>query len=150
MRFRKITQADVPALFVVRTATRENSWTREKLAEVGINEASVSEMLDTTHRGWLCETDDQIVGFAIGNRENGEMWVIAVLPDYEDKGIGAELLTQVENWLWSEGWTEIWLETDVDPSLRAYGFYKRQAWVDKEIRGQIRYMKKIRCSVRNP
>ena len=50
MRFREITQADVPMLFVVRTATRENSWTHEQLAEVGITEESVSAMLDTTHR----------------------------------------------------------------------------------------------------
>ena len=144
MRFRKITPADVPELFAVRSATRESSFSREQLAGLGINEESVSAMIDITHRGWLCEADDRVVGFAMGNRGSGEMWVIAVLPDHEGGGIGAELLTRVEDWLWSEGWTEIWLETDVDPSLRAYGFYKRQGWVDREIRDETRYMKNLR------
>jgi ribosomal protein S18 acetylase RimI-like enzyme len=144
MTFRKITDADIPSLFLVRAATRENSWTREQLAEVGINDETVAAMINTTHAGWLCEVEDRIVGFAMGNRSNGEMWVIAVLPDYEGKRIGAELLARVEDWLWAEGWAEIWLETGVDPSLRAYGFYKRQGWDDREVRDERRYMKKLR------
>jgi GNAT superfamily N-acetyltransferase len=142
MRFREIEARDVPELFAVRVATRENALSREELARLGITEGTVLAMLETTHRGWLCEEDDQLVGFAMGNRENGEVWVIALLPDYEGRGIGAELLTRVEDWLWSEGWAEIWLTTDVDPALRAYGFYQRQGWLDHEIKDRLRYMKK--------
>jgi ribosomal protein S18 acetylase RimI-like enzyme len=138
MRFREIREHDVASLFAVRVATRENTLSREQLAGLGINEETVLAMLDTTHRGWLCEEEDQVVGFAMGNCENGEMWVIALLPDYEGKGIGAELLTRVEDWLWSEGWAEIWLTTDVDPTRRAYGFYQRQGWVDREIKDDQR------------
>jgi GNAT superfamily N-acetyltransferase len=144
-RFREIIERDVPDLFAVRVATRENALTHEQLAGLGIDEGSVLAMLVETHRGWLCEEDGQIVGFAMGNRENGEMWVIALLPQYEGRGIGAELLTRVEEWLWTEGWEEIWLTTDIDPTLRAYGFYLRQGWVDHEIKNGLRYMRK-----RNP
>ena len=70
-----------------------------ELEELGITKESVSAMMDTSHRGWLCEADDKIVGFAMGNRENGEMWVIAVIPEYEKIGIGAKLLNRVEDWL---------------------------------------------------
>jgi GNAT superfamily N-acetyltransferase len=126
----------------VRAATRENALTREQLAALGITEDSVLAMLGTTHRGWLCEEDGRVVGFAMGDRGTGEMWVIAVLPDHEGKGIGAGLLTRVEDWLWSEGWREIWLTTDVDPALRAYGFYQRQGWADHEIKDGMRYMRK--------
>ena len=143
MKYREIVKADIPELFVVRVATRENALSREQLAKLGINEETLSTMMDSSHRGWLCEVDNRVVGFAMGNRENGEMWVIAVLPDYEGKGIGTELLKRVENWLWAQGWKEIWLTTDVDTSLRAYGFYKREGWVDKEIKDGMRYMKKI-------
>jgi ribosomal protein S18 acetylase RimI-like enzyme len=142
MRFREIEERDVTDLFAVRVATRENALSRRELAALGINQNSLLAMLGATHRGWLCEEDHQVVGFAIGNRENGEMWVIALLPDYEGRGIGAELLTRVEDWLWTEGWTEIWLTTDVDPTLRAYGFYRKQGWVDHEIKDNLRYMKK--------
>ena len=89
MRFRETTETDVPELFAVRVATRENALSRDQLAGLGINEESVSAMLRTTHRGWLCEEGDRVVGFAMGNRESGEMWVIALLPDYEGRRPGA-------------------------------------------------------------
>ena len=142
MKYREIKESDIDDLFRVRVATRENALSRERLASLGIDEESVLEMLSSTHRGWLCEVNDQVVGFAMGNRKNGEMWVIALLPDYEGRGIGAELLTRVEEWLWSEGWTQIWLTTDIDSSLRAYGFYLNQGWFDYKIRDDLRYMKK--------
>lgn len=140
---REITQEDVSPLFVVRVATRENAYTMEELERLGITEQSVSSMLGASHRGWLCEDAGRVVAFAMGNRENGEMWVIAVLPEYEGRGIGARLLTQVEDWLWFEGWNRIWLTTDIDPSLRAYGFYLRQGWIDWKICDGLRYMRKI-------
>ena len=58
----------------------------------------------------------------MGNLKTGEMWVIAVLREFEGRGIGRQLLARVEDWLRSEGWDEIWLTTDVDESLRAVGF----------------------------
>jgi len=142
MHLREITDSDIPALFAVRVATRENALSREQLAMMGISEESVAAMLNTTHRGWLCECDGGVVGFAMGNRATGEMWVIAVLPAYEGRGIGGQLLTRVEDWLRSAGWSEIWLTTDVDPALRAYGFYRRRGWRDETIRDGVRYMKK--------
>jgi len=134
----------VPALFVVRTATRENAYTREELARLGITEKSVGTMLATSHRGWLCEAEGRVVGFAMGDRRTGEMWVIAVLPEFEGRGIGARLLTEVEGWLFTEGWTEVWLTTSIEPELRALGFYRRYGWVDREIKGGLRYMIKAR------
>jgi GNAT superfamily N-acetyltransferase len=80
----------------------------------------------------------------MGNRSNGEMWVIAVIPGYEKNGIGAKLLSRVEDWLWAEGWDEIWLTTDVNKLLRAHGFYKNQGWIDKGVIGDIRYMIKMK------
>lgn len=146
MVIRDIEKDDVPALFPLRAATRENRLSIEQLDGMGINEKSVAAMLETTHRGWLCEADGSIVGFSMGNRDNGEMWVIAMLPEYEGRGIGAELLSRVECWLWKEGWKEIWLTTNVDPSLRAYGFYIKQGWTDSVIKDNMRYMKKTHRS----
>ena len=142
MRFRKIDPADAPALFDVRVSTRENVLSREELTGMGITEQSVTAMLETTHRGHLCEVDNRVVGFAMVNLSNGEMWVIAVLPSYEQQGVGAGLLARVEDVLWTAGWDEIWLTTDVDPSLRAYGFYRTQGWADHETKDDLRYMRK--------
>lgn len=144
LRFREIEDEDVPSLFAVRIATRENAYTMDQLRELGITVESVGAMLGKTHRGWLCEDEGQVVGFAMGNRQHGEIWVIAVLPECEGRGIGARLLTLVEDWLWSEGWEVLWLTTDLDVSLRAYGFYRRQGWVDREGGDGLRWMQKTR------
>ena len=145
MNFRQIVETDVRELIAVRAATRENALSREQLEEMGITEASVSEMMQRTHRGWLCEAEGRIVGFAMGNGETGEMWVIAVLPEFWGRGIGGRLIASVENWLWSRGHDEAWLTTDKDTSLRAYGFYLRQGWSDSKLSKGCRYMIK-----RNP
>ena len=137
---REITPADIPALFYVRTRTRENSYTIEELASLGITESSVLERLSATYKGWLCEHNESVVGFCMADRGTGELWVIAVLPEFEGKGIGARLMTHAEAWLWSAGFGRAWLTTDLDTTLRAYGFYRNRGWLDWKVDGGIRWM----------
>lgn len=129
MHFREMTPADLPDTFRIRTAAKENPFPMEALIASGITEASVTQMLATTHRGWVCEVDGNIVGFAIGNRSDGEFWVIAVLQEHEGKGIGRRLMLLVQDWLWSEGWQKLWLVTGVAPS-RAFHLYSKLGWRD--------------------
>ena len=142
MRNRVIEEGDVPALFAVRVVTDENRRTREELTRQGITEASVCERLRGTFHGWLAEEDGRVVGFAIGDRATGELWVIAVLPDYLQRGIGSELMRRVEAWLEENGCLELWLTTDLDPRLRAYAFYRHRGWEDWKEEGGLRYMRK--------
>lgn len=142
LAFREIRADDIPSLFEVRTATRENRYSLEELERLGITPRSVGCMLGATHRGWLCEEAGSAVGFAMGDGSTGEMWVIAVLPSHEGMGIGSRLLRLVEGWLASEGWREAWLTTDEDTSLRAHGFYLSEGWHDLEVRDGLRYMVK--------
>ena len=144
--FREITAADIPAIFDVRVATWHNENGQQEMTRLGITPSSVETMMNSTHRGWLCESGDRVVGFAMGNIESGEMWVIAVLKEYEGHGIGKELLRLVEQWLFSGGWSEIWLTTDVDESIRAVGFYRHLDWVDWKFDDGDRFMKKLRES----
>jgi hypothetical protein len=51
-------------------------------------------------------------------------------------------MRQAEPWLFSHGWAEIWLRTDVDESVRAVGFYRRLGWVDWKIDGD-RFLRKV-------
>jgi ribosomal protein S18 acetylase RimI-like enzyme len=120
----------------------ENRLTLDRLAALGINENSVREKLLGSHQGWLCEEQGSVVGFAMGNRSSGEMWVIAVLPTHIPRGIGGALLEQVETWFFSEGCSSLWLTTDVDTRLRAYSFYKEHGLRDWKIENGLRYMKK--------
>lgn len=142
MTLREITFPDIPAVFEVRTSTDQNHLSREQLANLGITEPSVAERMRGTFHGWLCEADQQVVGFAMGDRASGELWVIAVRPEYVCRGIGALLLQRVEAWLQAAGCTELWLTTDVDPALRAYSFYRKHGWEDWKIEGKVRFMRK--------
>lgn len=109
---------------------------------MGSQKKTVAEVIETTHRGWLCEADSRIVGFAMANGETGELSVIAVLPEYEMQGIGSKLLLLAEGWLSSVGWKEIWLWTSLDTRLKAYSFYRNRGWTDAEIQTNKRFMKK--------
>jgi GNAT superfamily N-acetyltransferase len=113
------------------------------LTALGITENSVSEKLRGSCKGWLCEEQGSVVGFAIGDRSSGEMWVIAVLPGHIGGGIGGALLERVEAWLFSEGCLELWLTTDIDTRLRAYSFYKKHGWTDSKIEKALRYEKNV-------
>jgi GNAT superfamily N-acetyltransferase len=140
MIFREITIEDIPALFDVRTAVRENAFTREGLYSAGIT----SQPLKT------CCAPAIAVGFASVIRKSsdsqwrtGKQRSFGLLPFYPSmKGGGSKLLNLAENWLWEIGWKEIWLSTSLDTGLRAYSFYKKHGWVDAEVQTNQRIMKK--------
>lgn len=140
MKFREITAADVPALFDVRTRTRENTMTLEDLQRLGINPQSVTESLGKSTKGWVCEAAGRIVAFSMADRATGELLVVAVLPEYEGMGVGGRLMALAEEWLAASGCKRAWLTTDLDTTLRAYGFYRKRGWADWKIERGLRWM----------
>ncbi|SMC23481.1 N-acetylglutamate synthase, GNAT family [Andreprevotia lacus DSM 23236] len=130
MHIRATRSEDFPTLFDLRARTRENAMSVAELAARGITPDSAAEALHTgLVRGWLCEVDGQIVGFASGDRDGGEMLVLAVLPEYEGRGIGRALLAKVTAWPAECGHQRIWLSANPDSAVRAYGFYRHCGWV---------------------
>ena len=69
-------------MFQVRIATDENNISLEELSAPDITESSVKAKMKGTYKGWLCDIENQVVGFAKGDESTGELLVIAVLPDY--------------------------------------------------------------------
>jgi signal transduction histidine kinase/GNAT superfamily N-acetyltransferase len=129
LEFREITAADAPALLHVRTRTRENTYTLEQLERLGITAESVAGKLASSYKGWLCAHSDRIVGFCIADCSTGELWVIAVLPEYEGQGVGNRLMALTEEWLWASGCTRAWLTTDVDTQASRLWLLS-PAWLD--------------------
>lgn len=146
VQYREIRVADIPSLFFVRTRTRENAYTLEQLHRAGINSSSIEQKLATSFGGWLCEVDDQVVAFCMADAAVGELWVLAVLPEFEGRGIGAQLMTRAEQWLWQSGCNRAWLTTSLDTTLRAYGFYRRRGWTDWKIEGDQRWLELLPTS----
>ncbi len=97
---RDMDAGDIRRCIWVRTHTREQCWTLEALTRVGVTEDAVSRLLASSHMGWVCEQDGQIVGFSMADGSNGEFWVVAVLPDYEGRGIGRQLLKPLPSRRW--------------------------------------------------
>ena len=127
--FRDLRAEDIEEIFDVRGATRENAISRERLAALGITPASVAENLAAgATRGWVCSSESRIVGFCIGESGTGEVLVLAVLPQFEGRGIGKTLLSLAVNWLRSFEPTRIWLGASSDPGTRSHGFYRALGW----------------------
>ena len=129
LAYRKMTVSDLPAAFSVRLSTIENAITMQELEEdYGITPVSLAAAMQSAVQGWLCEDNGRMVGFAMGDRVTGEVQVVAVLPSHEGRGIGKRLLSQVRDWLFAAGHTEIWLLANPDPDIRAAGFYRKLGW----------------------
>ena len=142
---RQVCAEDGPALMAVRAATRENPFSLGALAAAGINSESLaSGRRAGTLAGWLSETAPagEVVGFCLANVPDAELWVVAVLPDFEGRGIGRELLARTEALLWAAGHSTAWLWTSTDRSLRAYEFYAAAGWREEAERGERLYLRK--------
>ncbi len=125
---REMTPDDLAEVFEVRTATIENAISMEQLQQYGITIESLTIALQTDVKGWVDVASNKITGFVMGNSSTAELEVLAVLPEYDRRGIGAALLMQMQAWLFSNGHKRIWLKTTPDKSLRAYGFYQHFGW----------------------
>jgi ribosomal protein S18 acetylase RimI-like enzyme len=141
MNIREMESRDICRCLEVRTLVRENHYSLTALQQAGITEESVAAMLATTHKGWVCEFDQRIVGFSMGNRGTGELWVVAVLPEFEGRGIGRKLMELAVQWLRANACPDIWLWTSPAISTRAYALYRKFGWQDCGLHNGQRIMR---------
>jgi len=69
-----------------------------------------------------------MLGYCFGDRQSGEIVVLALLPEAEDKGIGKSLLNRVVEILAESGHTRLCLGCSSDPASRSHGFYRHLGW----------------------
>lgn len=142
-------KSDIETLFDIRTSVVENHQSRQEIAELGITPESVANMLETDCCAWIAEIGDRPVGFSIANATDKTILGVFVLPNFEGRGAGRALMDLAEQWLWSKGIEEIWLITENDPTLRAYGFYCHLGWVPIGVEahgpfaGEVRFIKRL-------
>src|SRR5215213_8194823 len=99
MNFRIATLDDVAALSEVRLSVRENALSDP----ARIPRAMYVAHLTTDGRGWLCEIEGEVVGFSVGRSLDGWVWALFVLPEFEGRGIGQQLLALCTEWIFAEG-----------------------------------------------
>jgi len=127
--FREALPSDIEGLFAVRARTRENPISKEQLASLGITAESTARSLASGRvKGWVCIHESNLVGFCNGDVETGEVLVLAVLPEFERRGIGTCLLSRIVECLRSASSHTIWLAASPDARVRAHGFYRSLGW----------------------
>jgi GNAT superfamily N-acetyltransferase len=105
----------------VRHCVREN-----RLTSAAISDADVADAIERTGRGWVVEAAGEIVAFAVGNAQTGNIWALFVDPRHEGLGYGKRLHDTMVAWLWSRGLERLWLTTM--PGTRAQRFYEQSGW----------------------
>jgi GNAT superfamily N-acetyltransferase len=118
---RQAVTADIPGIQRVRHSVREN-----RLASTTITDEDVRRSIEETGRGWIVESNGEVVGFAIGNARTGNVWALFVHPEHERRGYGRLLHDTMVEWLWSQGLARLWLTTR--PHTRAQAFYEVAGW----------------------
>jgi GNAT superfamily N-acetyltransferase len=135
MIFREAEIEDIKQMHVVRVAVKENI-----LPDPGmITEDEYKDFLTLRGKGWVCEMDDHIVGFAIVDLMENNIWALFVEPGYEGKGIGKKLHDEMMNWYFNQTNKTVWLGTS--PNTRAEKFYRTAGWKQTGIRknGEIKF-----------
>lgn len=146
MDIREAQLEDIETLFKIRTSVVENYLSRQELANLDITPATVAIMLQTDCCAWVAEIDEKLIGFSIADAAQTTVFALFILPAYEGRGVGRALIEKAEQWLWSLGFTEIWLLTTNNPKLRAYGFYQHLGWIPNDVQpdGLIKFIKSKR------
>jgi ribosomal protein S18 acetylase RimI-like enzyme len=129
LTFRRAVPDDASLCITIRGLTRENSFSEEDLRAVGVTVESWSAgILDKSAPGVVACVDDKMVGYCFGDRETGEITVLALLPAYEGRGIGKSLLGMMTDELSQAGFSRLFLACSSDPNVRSYGFYRNLGW----------------------
>jgi ribosomal protein S18 acetylase RimI-like enzyme len=113
----------------LRGQTRENPVSEERLRAIGITtESWAADIRTGLLPGHVCRAGGRIVGYCFGSSSDGEIVVLAVLPQFEGQGIGKALLARMVRDLGAQGRERLFLGCSPDPENRSYGFYRHLGW----------------------
>ena len=111
-------------MHALRLAVRENM-----LSSGAVDEASYVPAIEITGRGWVVESGGHVLGFAVANRDTGNIWALFVHPQHEGQGHGRVLHDAMMAWLFAQGVACARLSTE--PGTRAQRFYESAGWCFK-------------------
>lgn len=135
MLFRIAEPKDISQIQVVRHSVKENRLSNPAL----VSDKDVEEYITKRGKGWVCETDDHIVGFAIADLQDNNIWALFIDPSYEGLGIGKRLHEEMLNWYFLQNKESVWLSTA--PGTRAEQFYLKAGWKKTGVygKGEIKF-----------
>lgn len=130
MIFREALITDIPQIQIVRNLVKENTLSDPAL----VPDKDVEDYITRRGKGWVCELDDSIVGFAIADLQDNNIWALFIQPGYEGKGIGKKLHDDMLDWYFDKNKETVWLGTS--PGTRAEAFYRKAGWKETGTHGK--------------
>jgi GNAT superfamily N-acetyltransferase len=130
MLIREANIDDIKQIQIVRNSVTENTLSNPDL----VTDEDCREFMTVRGKGWVCEIDGQIVGFAIADLQDKNIWALFLLPEFEKKGIGKKLHDIMLDWYFSQTHDTVWLGTTT--KTRADYFYRKAGWTEVGPHGQ--------------
>lgn len=130
MILREARLSDIPQIQIVRHSVRENTLSNPAL----VTDQDVATFLTERGKGWVCEIDAQVIGFAIVDLQDHNIWALFLHPEYEQQGIGRQLQALMLHWYFEQTRQPVWLGTA--PGTRAETFYRRSGWTEVGTHGK--------------
>jgi GNAT superfamily N-acetyltransferase len=130
---------DITQIQIVRNAVKENMLSNPNF----VTDKDCEEFITERGKGWVCEIDNEIVGFAIADLKEHNIWALFLHPDFEKKGIGQILHNNMLDWYFAQTKQTVWLGTEFN--TRAEAFYRKAGWTEvgthgtKEIKFEMTY-----------
>ena len=135
MIFREAQISDISQIQVVRNSVKENTLSNPNL----VTDEDCIEFITLRGKGWVCEINNEIVGFSIADLKDHNVWALFIHPAFEKQGIGKQLHKLLLDWYFNQTTNNIWLGTS--SKTRAEIFYRKAGW--KEIgthgKGEIKF-----------
>jgi GNAT superfamily N-acetyltransferase len=128
--FRVAKTNDIKQIHKVRLAVLENRLSDPNL----ISHREYHDFITQRGKGWVCEIDEDIVGFSVVDLKENNIWALFVLPKFEGKGIGKKLHDVMLDWYFSQTDKAVWLSTS--PGTRAEKFYRAAGWIETGVHGK--------------
>lgn len=120
---------DIKQIQIVRNSVTENTLSNPDL----VTDADCVEFMTIRGKGWVCEIDNTIVGFAIADLKENNIWALFLDPKFEGKGFGRLLHKTMLDWYFAETKKTVWLGTAFN--TRAEYFYRKAGWTEAGIHG---------------
>jgi GNAT superfamily N-acetyltransferase len=135
MIFREAQINDIPQIQIVRHSVKENVLSNPAL----VTDKDCEDYMTARGKGWVCEIDNLIAGFAIADLKDHNIWALFIRPEYERKGIGKKLHELMLDWYFDQTEETVWLGTA--PDSRAEHFYRTAGWkeVGRTKHGEIKF-----------
>ncbi len=130
MIFREAQISDIKQIQLVRNAVRENVLSDPAL----VSDYDCEEFLTRRGKGWVCKIENRLVGFAIADLKENNIWALFVHFEFEGKGIGGKLHEMMLSWYFTQNKKNVWLGTE--PRTKAERFYKKHGWRETGLHGK--------------